>query len=108
MMKKRWLMLSLVLCCAVLLVGCSSTCKTEGCQNEPVEKSKYCAEHVCLEAGCFNGKVGASYCEEHFACAAEGCTAERLLDGQYCAEHDRYAKMQEFGEALGGLINAWS
>jgi len=107
-MKKRLVVMMLLVSCIALLAGCSSTCKVEGCQNEPVEKSKYCAEHVCLEPGCFNGKVGASYCEEHFACAAEGCTAERLLDGQYCAEHDRYAKMQEFGEALGGLINAWS
>lgn len=107
-MKKRLVVMMLLVSCIALLAGCSSTCKVEGCQNEPVEKSKYCTEHVCLEPGCFNGKAGANYCEEHFACAVEECTAERLLNGEYCAAHDKYAKVQEFGQALNGLINAWS
>lgn len=104
-MKKTLSLIVLMLGCLLVLAGCSATCKAEGCQNEPVEKSKYCSEHICAEPGCLNGKIGENYCEEHFACAADECTAERVLDGKYCAEHKKLFKMEEFGAALDNLLD---
>lgn len=86
-MKEKLKVLLFLLLCMLLFTGCSSSCKTDGCENEHIEDSKYCTEHVCAETDCLNGKIGENYCLEHFNCSVEGCKEERVLDGRYCSTH---------------------
>lgn len=86
-MKKIISLLAITVIACITLAGCSSTCKADGCENERVEDSKYCTEHICVEVDCLEGKVGENYCEEHFSCAVEECVNERVLEVNFCADH---------------------
>jgi len=86
-MREKLKVILLLLLCMVFFTGCSSSCKTDGCENERIEDSKYCTEHVCAVEECSNGKIGENYCSEHFNCAVENCAEERILNGAYCITH---------------------
>lgn len=86
-MREKLKVILLLLLCMVFFTGCSSSCKMDGCENERIEESKYCTEHVCVVEECLNGKAGENYCSEHFNCAVENCTEERVLNGEYCITH---------------------
>lgn len=88
-MKKIYIVLSMALIMCVSITGCSikspKLCKVKECKNEHVENAEYCDNHICMNDGCDALKIGARYCEEHFAC--DLCANERCEDSSYCLAH---------------------
>lgn len=103
-MKKQLGKVFIMLFSVICLAACSNVCKTETCQNMPLEGEKYCAEHICAEENCSNERIGENFCKAHFKCKEEYCKDERILNSTACAEHSKASSIEEVEMLIDKMI----